>query len=135
MLHRIKARRRPPQGRGAGTGPDDGTEVMNAQVKKEEIALLLPNSLTISDAEATRNASFRSSVAPRPGLFARIAGWLREMPRRHAVLEELNALSDRELADIGLTRADIGHVFDADFAHGVERGPQASRIADRTVAA
>lgn len=108
---------------------------MNAQVKKEEIALLLPNSLTIGDAEATRNASFRSSVAPRPGLFARIAGWLREMPRRHAVLEELNALSDRELADIGLTRADIGHVFDTDFADRHARGMPGKRTADRAVAA
>ncbi len=36
-------------------------------------------------------------------------------PRRRAVRDELYNLSDRELADIGLSRADISHVFDAEF--------------------
>lgn len=37
------------------------------------------------------------------------------LPRRAAVFDELSALSDRELADIGLNRADIRRVFDSNF--------------------
>ena len=36
--------------------------------------------------------------------------------RRRAVINELSSLSDRELADIGLTRYDISRVFDPGFA-------------------
>jgi uncharacterized protein YjiS (DUF1127 family) len=36
--------------------------------------------------------------------------------RRQAVLQEMAMLSDRELADIGLTRADLPRVFDPTFA-------------------
>jgi uncharacterized protein YjiS (DUF1127 family) len=42
--------------------------------------------------------------------------WFAELPRRQAVLEELSALSDRELADIGLARSDLPRVFDPAFA-------------------
>ena len=35
--------------------------------------------------------------------------------RRQAALREMSSLTDRELADIGLGRADVSHVFDADF--------------------
>jgi uncharacterized protein YjiS (DUF1127 family) len=37
------------------------------------------------------------------------------MPRRRAVINELDALSDHELADIGLARVDVPRVFDRDF--------------------
>ncbi len=48
----------------------------------------------------------------KPGVFARIRNWL-ERQRVHA---ELSNLTDRELADIGLHRADLGRVFDPVFA-------------------
>ncbi len=65
----------------------------------------------------------RTARAPRrPGVLAeRIAAsvrWLAEMPRRRAVLDELGRLSDHELADIGLTRADLPRVFDPAFVAG-----------------
>jgi uncharacterized protein YjiS (DUF1127 family) len=41
----------------------------------------------------------------------RFGGWLREASRRSAVINELDRLSDRELADIGITRGDIRSVF------------------------
>ena len=53
-----------------------------------------------------------------PGLVARLSAALRSLgslPRRLAVLDELNELSDRELADVGLRRADLRRVFDANF--------------------
>ena len=41
------------------------------------------------------------------GLFARIRAWI----ARRSVLAELGELTDRELADIGLNRADLHQVF------------------------
>jgi uncharacterized protein YjiS (DUF1127 family) len=41
----------------------------------------------------------------------RFGRWLRETSRRNAVINELDRLSDRELADIGLSRGDIRSVF------------------------
>jgi uncharacterized protein YjiS (DUF1127 family) len=61
------------------------------------------------------------TVQPEPtagGLFARIGTvvrWLADLPRRHAALDELNSLSEHELADIGLTRADLPRLFDPEF--------------------
>lgn len=42
--------------------------------------------------------------------FARAFRALSERSRRRRAAAELNALTDRELADIGLTRGDIGNV-------------------------
>ena len=52
-------------------------------------------------------------------LRARVAGathWLMDVARRQSVIAELSRLSDHELADIGLTRADLPRVFDPAFA-------------------
>jgi uncharacterized protein YjiS (DUF1127 family) len=46
--------------------------------------------------------------------------WVAEMPRRRAVIAELRALSDRELDDIGITRADLPRLFDADFGRSAQ---------------
>ncbi|MBC9206063.1 DUF1127 domain-containing protein [Roseomonas aerophila] len=50
---------------------------------------------------------------------AKIGQWFRnafraiaEYPRRRRVMDELSMLTDRELADIGLSRGDIRRVFD-----------------------
>lgn len=87
---------------------------MNARVAKEEIALLMPTSLSnyadeprLSDAEAAN------------GVFAAVmhaVRWLADLPRRRAVLAELNELSEHELADIGLNRSELTRVFDPEFA-------------------
>jgi uncharacterized protein YjiS (DUF1127 family) len=42
--------------------------------------------------------------------------------RRQAVLQEMSMLTDRELADIGLSRADLPRVFDPAFAMEHARG-------------
>ena len=47
-------------------------------------------------------------------LFAGIAA----LPQRRAVISELNTLTDRELADIGLHRSDLKRVFDPRFQSG-----------------
>ncbi len=79
---------------------------MNAFVSKEELALLPAN--RISYPEHYAEAQSRRS---KPSLFARIRTWM----ERRSVLAELGSLSERELADIGLNRADLGRVFDPAF--------------------
>ncbi len=70
----------------------------------------------------TQLASRHMSTTSQIGIIDRIGGMLAgfahfvaDLPRRRGVLDELNMLSEHELNDIGLTRGDIGHVFDADF--------------------
>ncbi len=45
-----------------------------------------------------------------------VATALVSWPQRRAAYEQLKSLSDRELADIGLTRSEISRVFDPDFS-------------------
>jgi uncharacterized protein YjiS (DUF1127 family) len=82
---------------------------MMAHVAKDGMTFLMPGAAR-TGAVAQRR---------RGGVVRKIAGavqWLIEMPRRRAVLETLSSLSDHELADIGLTRADLPRVFDPAFA-------------------
>jgi len=51
--------------------------------------------------------SYRAPVIDRPARISPI--------HRRAVTNELAALTDRELTDIGLNRADVGRVFDPRF--------------------
>ncbi len=87
---------------------------MNAPLAKEQIALLM------SDTLSYRAPSVESEPSAfRPTLFARLraaVAHLASLPRRRAVMDELSMLTDRELADIGLSRAELGRVFDPRFA-------------------
>ena len=94
---------------------------MNAPLAKEQMALLMSDSLTVRDNYAPgtdgtiaeqRPSGFRRVVA----LFGTAMAVLAEMPRRRAVLDELSVLTDRELSDIGLNRAELSRVFDPAFA-------------------
>jgi uncharacterized protein YjiS (DUF1127 family) len=79
---------------------------MNAYTSKEELALL-PSS-RISHAE-----HYTNDRAARPTLFARIAAFF----ERQSTLHELGQLTDRELADIGLNRAELKLVFEPAYAN------------------
>jgi uncharacterized protein YjiS (DUF1127 family) len=85
---------------------------MNMRVAKDEISLL--HSASLSQYESwSRNAQPEGK-----GFFALLRSayqWFAELPARRAAMIELEGLSDRELADIGLNRADVPHVYDADF--------------------
>ena len=90
---------------------------MHTRVAKEELAILLPN--TMSHYFQDEPVHVAEPEATRSGLFARIGAvlrWIAEFPKRQAVMDELSMLSDHELADIGLNRADVSHVFDPAFA-------------------
>ena len=93
---------------------------MNAPLARWEIA-----------AAATPNASYRvaTETAPAPARPAAAAApmsrrladalaWVAAFPRRRSAMAELSGLTDRELADIGLTRSELRQVFRRGFADG-----------------
>jgi uncharacterized protein YjiS (DUF1127 family) len=101
---------------------------MHTRNTKAEFDLYIaPTSRRLSEIETLRLAAIAERDAAVAGglrrgvgaigqalkaAFAAIAEW----PRRRAVYDQLHSLSDRELADIGLTRGDISHVFDGGIA-------------------
>ena len=74
------------------------------------MALLMSNSLSYSGSlvQVASPLTLRAR-------FRQFAAYLRSLPQRRAVMNELASLSDRELADIGLHRAEMGRVFDPKF--------------------
>ena len=82
---------------------------MSASFSKRQLAALAPATISAASVDVPRR---RRSGTP----FGRALAWLAGRRGRGAVLNELNALSARELADIGLSRSDIHRVFDPAFA-------------------
>ena len=83
---------------------------MNAYTTKEELALLPSNRVSYPEHYAEAREERRSAFA---GLVQRLTAYF----ERQRVLSELNGLSDRELIDIGLNRADLPVVFEPAFAN------------------
>lgn len=81
---------------------------MNAYTSKEELALLPANRISFPE-------HYADAHNQRPGVFAALSRRLRAFAERQRVLGELSTLTDRELTDIGLTRADLSRVFDPTF--------------------
>jgi uncharacterized protein YjiS (DUF1127 family) len=90
---------------------------MSAHIAKEEMALLMPKSLSHYFKDEPEYL-----VVPEPagnGIFARVAGalrWVIQLPMRRSVIDELSAMTDHELADIGLSRSEVTRVFEPGFA-------------------
>ncbi|UFN49567.1 DUF1127 domain-containing protein [Roseomonas sp. OT10] len=87
---------------------------MNTRITKVETALMMPLVANESEpslphlmqqAQKMRDQAFGAKVR---GFFARIG----DFARRQRAMAELRELTDRELADIGLTRGEIAYVFD-----------------------
>ncbi|MCX7380753.1 MAG: DUF1127 domain-containing protein [Alphaproteobacteria bacterium] len=101
---------------------------MSAQVSKESIALMMPNRLGHYFRDEPEFMT-RPEV-PRLDIFGAVWAllmWVVQTPRRRAVLDELNTLSEHELADIGLSRSEVTRIFDPSFA--AERNAQRAAIA------
>ena len=91
---------------------------MNLAIARDPMSFVMLASL--SDAGIINRGSVdrTRNEPPRRGAgasFARAVQWLIELPRRHAVIQELSVLSDHELADIGLSRNELNRVFEPHF--------------------
>ena len=91
-----------------------GLRAMSAPIAKSQFVFELPN-LSYVDA-SLEEANLRAAVPPsKPrglsALFAAFRAW-RE---KQVAINELEMMSDRELADIGLSRADVHRVFDRSY--------------------
>ena len=102
---------------------------MSAPITKTELSFKLPQMLSYhstwddADYEPARPARHTGLLARMAeGIRTRAAAWT----ARHRAMEELADMTDRELADIGLSRSDIPRVTERDFieehaARGVVR--------------
>jgi uncharacterized protein YjiS (DUF1127 family) len=91
---------------------------MTAQNSKQALAFNLPEMLSYHS--TWDDADYEPVLPPRrPSITHRLGEFFHRMavaPQRAATRAELAAMTDRELADIGLSRYDIGRVFDPVFA-------------------
>jgi uncharacterized protein YjiS (DUF1127 family) len=85
---------------------------MNTAVTKAELDRLLPEPRSFEAEQA--HGEFQAALRARDALLftglPQLIGRLAERARVRRAAAELRALTDRELADIGLTRGDIGNV-------------------------
>ncbi len=81
------------------------------RISRNDFSLSLPTAYSPAG-NVQHGRQTNASLAAR--LQSAIA-WVAGLPRRRAVLDELGALSDHELADIGLVRGELRRVFDPAF--------------------
>ncbi len=79
---------------------------MSAPLAKQQLSLMQSPSLSYGATPVQQRRGV--SLLQR---FANSLRWVAEYPHRMAVMDELQRLSDRELTDIGLTRAEVRGVF------------------------
>jgi uncharacterized protein YjiS (DUF1127 family) len=84
---------------------------MSAQFAKDQVSYFALTNLS----QAEPGVFAPSAGSKTGGVLRAVTGWVSGLVRRRAVINELAALSDHELADIGLTRSDIPRVFDRSF--------------------
>ena len=89
---------------------------MTAPITKDQLAFSLGN-LSYIDANYDEQPA-SPHASPKHSVLA----WLRQWRQRRQVVSELALMSDRELSDIGLSRADLPRVFDPAFASDHARG-------------
>ena len=70
----------------------------------------LVNSYRGLDASSSRGSAAGANLGLLGGIVMRLGGWFGEQRRYRQTMNELSALTDRELDDIGLTRGEIENV-------------------------
>jgi uncharacterized protein YjiS (DUF1127 family) len=92
---------------------------MSAQFARDHVSFAAPMNISASSPDVFAP----SNTGPVGNAARAVAKWFAGRLERRAVISELAMLSDHELADIGLSRGDIPHVFDRPFqAGGAARG-------------
>ncbi len=92
---------------------------MRVAFNKDEFFFKLPEMLSY---HSTWDDADYEPVLPRPrrgGVATLVAApvrWMRTYAERRRTMNELARMSDRDLADLGLSRYDIPRVFDPAFA-------------------
>jgi uncharacterized protein YjiS (DUF1127 family) len=95
---------------------------MNASIARDQLSFSLGN-LSYIGPSYEEVAPAVEKPSNRLGTWvARLVAALAEWRQRRVVMHELAMMSDRELSDIGLTRSDLGRVFDPAFAAEHARG-------------
>jgi uncharacterized protein YjiS (DUF1127 family) len=101
---------------------------MSAQLAKADFVFKLATSQSYIDDDYDPTPLPAAQPAPR-GLLRQIGDGLAYLAlsvkgwaAKQATLSELGLMSDRELADIGLSRGDLPRVFDAEFVADHVRG-------------
>lgn len=92
---------------------------MTAPIAKSNLAFELPRQTYINVRLEEPNLYAAPVEAPRPGFWARLADAVTVFVARHreaAQAAELRAMTDRELADIGISRGDIDRVFSREYS-------------------
>jgi uncharacterized protein YjiS (DUF1127 family) len=94
---------------------------MSAPLAKTDLIFKLSTSQSYIDGSYDPTPYAGTQPAPRGLLrqigdgLASLAQGIRNWADRQATLSEMGLMSDRELSDIGLTRADVPRVFDPSF--------------------
>ncbi|HEY7578257.1 MAG TPA: DUF1127 domain-containing protein [Acetobacteraceae bacterium] len=89
---------------------------MTAQLTKDQLAFSLGN---LSYIDSSYDEQLPVPAAPQKrSILARLHAW----HQRRQVAAELGLMTDRELADIGLSRTDLSRVFDPAFVSDHARG-------------
>ncbi|HUN42624.1 MAG TPA: DUF1127 domain-containing protein [Acetobacteraceae bacterium] len=87
---------------------------MSAPIAKSQFTFELPN-LTYVDAHL-EEANLRARLpASKPRGFRALIAAFRAWREKQAAIAELHMMTDRELTDIGLTRADVHRVFNDNY--------------------
>ena len=96
---------------------------MNAPTAKDQFSFSLGNVSYIGPAyEDAQTPSVKPRPQRRGPMVRRFRGGIGAWRQRQAVLHEMQMMTDRELSDIGLSRADLARVFDPAFAADHARG-------------
>lgn len=125
---------------GAGTAGAATESIMNPRDTQEQIGLfpVLPQAPSSNDiariraeAVAARDAALAAMILGAFRAVGRALGTLLTWPRRLATYESLRQMSDRQLADIGLTRGDIARVFEPGFPKAANANDAAAALVKR----
>jgi hypothetical protein len=98
---------------------------MTAHVSKEQLGLMLPGTMHHYFAA---EPEYIREPAPGVGLLARLGAFVSDFFARQVTGEELSHLTDAQLADIGLTRAETFRTHDPQFAADYNRGRVANDV-------